>query len=115
MKIPSLIRLPKYKRFNLEPRYYDPIKDDVDHRVKRIQYDMGQNENAHRSSISGAFTRNLEKREKSSSLLQILIIFVLLGTFAAYLYYGNVVFYFFITLIPVYLYYRSKKFLRPRK
>ena len=30
MKFPSLIRLPKNKKFNVKPRHYDPIKDDID-------------------------------------------------------------------------------------
>lgn len=117
MKLPSIIRLPNYKRFNIEPRYYDPVKEDLDHRVQRIKNEHNKNpdDHSHSSSLSGAFTNRLDKSEKRSSLLQIIIIFVLIGTFAAYLYYGNAVFYFFLILAPVYLYYRSKKFLRPKK
>ena len=37
MKFPSLIRLPKNKKFNVKPRHYDPIKDDIDQRVSKIQ------------------------------------------------------------------------------
>ena len=37
MKFPSLIRLPKNKKFNVKPRHYDPIKDDIDQRVSKIK------------------------------------------------------------------------------
>ena len=32
MKFPSLIKIPRHQRFHLKPRYYDPIKEDVENR-----------------------------------------------------------------------------------
>ena len=41
MKFPSLSRIPKNKRFNFEPRYYDPIKEDIQNRTERIDVVLG--------------------------------------------------------------------------
>ena len=37
MKFPSLIRLPKNKKFSVKPRHYDPVKDDIEQRVSKIK------------------------------------------------------------------------------
>ena len=37
MKIPSLTKIPKYSRFSYEPRYYDPIKEDIENRVSQLK------------------------------------------------------------------------------
>lgn len=37
MRLPSLVKLPKNKRFNYEPRYYDPEKEELQERIQRIE------------------------------------------------------------------------------
>ena len=65
MKIPSLSRMPKYKRFNFEPRYYDPIKEDIQNRTERIKGELKiTSASTHREHLKSAFSRRA-KKEKS--------------------------------------------------
>ena len=110
MKIPSLSRMPKYKRFKFEPRYYDPIKEDIQNRTERIKGELNvtsvQN---HREHIKSAF-RNRARREKSSDFMQLLLIVIMLGTFAGWLIYCNIALYVFLVVFPLYIYLRTRKF-----
>ena len=36
MKLPGLMSKAKYQRFHIEPRYYDPVKEDIG-RTSRIK------------------------------------------------------------------------------
>lgn len=110
MKFPSLSRMPNYNRFNFEPRYYDPVKEDIQNRTERIK---GQLKNAsthtHRENLKTAFSKRA-KREKSSDFMQLLLIIILLGTMGGWLIYGNAVIYIFIVVFPLYLFFRTRKF-----
>ncbi len=110
MKFPSLSRIPKYKKFNFEPRYYDPVKEDIKNRTERIKGELKiTSPHSHREQFKTAF-RNREKREKSSDFMQLILILILLGAFGGWLIYGNVVFYFIIPVFLLYLYIRTSKF-----
>ena len=110
MKIPSLSRMPKYKRFNFEPRYYDPIKEDIQNRTERIKGELKITSNsAHREHLKAAFSQRA-RREKSSDFMQLLLIIIMLGTFGGWLLYGNVVLYVFIVVFPLYIFLRTRKF-----
>jgi hypothetical protein len=41
MGIPRFIKLPKHKKFNYSPRYWDPEKEEREERVRRIKHEMG--------------------------------------------------------------------------
>ena len=110
MKIPSLSRMPKYKRFKFEPRYYDPIKEDIQNRTERIKGELKiTSSHAHREHLRSAFSHRA-KREKSSDFMQLLLIVIMLGTFGGWLIYGNVVLYVFIVVFPLYIFLRTRKF-----
>jgi hypothetical protein len=110
MKFPSLSRIPKYKRFNFEPRYYDSVKEDIQNRTQRIKGELKvTSAHAHREHIKSAF-RQREKRAKSSDFMQLLLIFILLGAFGGWLIYGNIALYIFLFVFPLYLYLRTRKF-----
>ncbi len=111
MKFPSLIRLPRNKRFNFEPRYYDPIKEDIENRVAQIKSEMNCNDGEiYKSSISGSFRRNIESNAKSTpALLQFIIFTLLLGSFVGWLFYGNLVLYILAAFVPVYLFLRLRR------
>ena len=112
MKVPSIVRLPKPKTFNFEPRYYDPVKEDVANRTARIKQEMSQtHQEFARSNISGSFARR-ERENRNVSLLQLVIIVTLFGVTFGYIYYGNVVFYLLWAVVPVYLFFRLKKFIK---
>lgn len=110
MKIPSLSRLPKFTRFNYEPRYYDPIKEDIQNRTERIKGELKiTSSQSHREHIKSAFN-NRAKREKSSDFMQLLLIIILSGTFGGWLLIGNVALYIGIIVFLLYLFFRTRKF-----
>ena len=112
MKIPSLSRMPKYKRFNFEPRYYDPIKEDIKNRTERIKGELNStSSHAHREHLRAAFSQR-EKKARSSDFMQLLLIFIMLGTFGGWLMYGNVVLYVFLVVFPLYIFLRTRKIFR---
>lgn len=114
MKLPSLVRLPKYKRFNVEPRYYDPIKEDIEERTSRIKKELeaDKNPNApsdYRDHLHQTFSKR-ETRERGTTMLQLVIVLILLVAFFGYIIYGNDALYFVLgasTLI--YLYFRFNR------
>lgn len=110
-KFPSLIRLPSNKRFEYEPRHYDPVKEDIENRIAVIKSEMGQSEeaNEYKSGISGAFKRNYGGTTKSSvGLIQLVAFTVLLGGFVGWIFYGNLVLYILMAFIPVYFFLRLR-------
>lgn len=112
MKIPSLTRIPKYRKFNITPRYYDPIKEDIENRTERIRNEMRLQESPDfRSSLQKDFIRN-NRENRQSTVIQLLIVILLIGTAAGYLLYGNNVFYFFLILVPFYIFFRRRAFYR---
>ncbi len=112
MKIPSIIRIPQHKKFNFEPRYYDPVKEDINNRTALIEQEMRQTTHSfQRSNISGSFARRA-KQTRDTNFLQFFIVVALMALFSGYLYLGNAVFYVFWLFVPIYLYYRFKKYLK---
>jgi hypothetical protein len=112
MKVPSLIRLPKPKNFSFEPRYYDPVKEDIHNRTALIKQEMSQTPHLMgRSNISGSFARR-EQANRNINLLQLVIVVCLFGLTFGFIYYGDAVFYLLWAIVPVYLFFRFKKFRR---
>ena len=112
MKIPSLTKLPSYRRFHIEPRYYDPIKEDIDERTARIEQEirqLGVASTSPRSSIEGAFARR-EAQARNTNVLQFTIMAVLFIVIFGYIYYGEAVLYLFILAAPVYFLIRLRKY-----
>ena len=108
MKLPSLIKLPKIKQFNYVPRYYDPIKENIQERIVKYKKDQSyDNPIRYKASIFQAFQRS-EKKNVRASFLQLFFVGLFLGIFLAYFYLGNIVFYAFLIVAPVYIYYRKK-------
>lgn len=113
MRFPSLIRLSRNKRFSIEPRYYDPIKEEIEERTRRIKQELNQ------GSVEGGSSEGyspgritFERRTQSvpnTSFLQLLIAAVLGGITVGWLYFGNEVFYALWLAVPVYLYFRFKR------
>lgn len=112
MKIPSLTRIPQYKRFNITPRYYDPIKEDIEERTERIRQELRMQQNSEgRIPLQRNFLRH-RKEDRQATVIQLLIILLLIGTIAGYLFYGNNVFYFLLILVPFYIFFRRRTFFR---
>ena len=112
MKLPSIINIPAYQRFKYEPRFYDPIKEDIDSRTKRIRRQIeGEKRRGTFSSnsrIEGSFTRRVPY-EGNSSFLRLIVAAILCSGVVGFLYFGNIAIY--VTLALVLGYMVSKKFI----
>ena len=113
MKVPSLFRTPKYQRFNIEPRYYDPVKEEIDERTERIKRELestGQSDVDYRSSrIAGAFRKSRGTSGASANFTQFVIMLLLAFGVFGYIYLGTIALYIFGTLATVLLYLKMKR------
>jgi hypothetical protein len=108
MKFPSLFRTPAHRRFHFEPRYYDPIKEDIARRTARIEQEIsGDKNNNYRANISHAF-RDKSRQGNKSGLIQFSLIAAMFSTFFGYLYYGNIAIYLLLGVIGILLIYRLR-------
>ena len=112
MKLPSIINIPSYQRFKYEPRFYDPIKDDIDGRRKRIrrQIDGDKRRGAESSQnrLEGSFARRVP-HEGNSSFLRLIVVTILFSGVVGFLFFGNIALYITTALVLGYLI--SKKFI----
>jgi type VI protein secretion system component VasF len=118
MKIPSLLRTPKYQRFHLEPRYYDPVKEELQEREARIRQSMladkirnEENTIRENSSLHGSFTRQRSSRKGSATYTQIVIMLLLSALIFGYIYLGDVALYTVVGISSVLLYLKMKRIL----
>ena len=112
MRFPSLFRLPKHQQFRIQPRYYDPVKEEIRERTERIKEKMEGSETNeyHGSKIS--FRRKTQSAP-ATSMIQLGIAALLGAMVLGWLQFGNEVFYYLLwLLVPIYLMYRLKSFRR---
>ena len=108
MKFPQFIRVAKYKRFHITPRYYDPVKEDIEMRTQKIKNELYNSKlGNYQSHIRGSFERKVT-RESNTGFLRLIIFLVIIGSLAGYIYFGKDFLYIFFLLIPVYVYFRLK-------
>ena len=92
MKLPSLLSRPKYKRFEFQPRYYDPIKEDIKRRTDLIKKQLNKrntfSSDDYKSGIPGAFRHGTSPAGKAVNL-QLLIVVFLICDFLLYFYSDN--------------------------
>ncbi|MEM9326510.1 MAG: hypothetical protein AAGA85_12675 [Bacteroidota bacterium] len=110
MRFPSLIRLPRNKQFEVKPRYYDPIKEELEERTERIRAEL-RGEAASNPGHRITFERKAASTP-NASLIQLLIAAILSLTVVGWLYLGNDIAYALIIVIPVYFYFRFRKMIR---
>ena len=70
MGIPRFIKLPGYKQFDYSPRYWDPEKEEREHRVRQIKAEMGIDmpSDPNRTTIKrGSFRKAKQKAKVSAS------------------------------------------------
>jgi hypothetical protein len=110
MKLPSILKIPSYQRFNYEPRYYDPIKEDIEERRKKFkkQMDADGKRRSSRSRIEGSFRRRAQA-EDNSGFLRLGIAALLFGGAVGFLYFGNIAVY--ITGAVAFIYLILRKFI----
>lgn len=110
MKLPSIIKTPGHKRFYFEPRHYDPIKEEIKERTERIrrQLEAKEEDGYFASNISESFAKNSRRNKRSNAVQLFFILFFILFAFG-YIYYGNIVLYSFLVVLPLYILIRIKK------
>lgn len=91
MKVPSLIKIPNHQRFYIKPRYYDPIKEEVENRerliIAEINAEKKKGTYVPGTRVASAFNRQMTKKD-NSSVLRFIFVIVLFGGTMGYLYYG---------------------------
>lgn len=75
-------KLPKYRTFNYKPRYYDPIKDEVQERERLIEHEVNADRGSYipGSSIRGNIKHQFQnsRKEVTKSKPQTLLIRLML-------------------------------------
>ncbi len=114
MRFPSLFRVPKYQQFEIKPRYYDPVKEEIKERTERIKQELEGKETSDYKPANISFRRKT-RSAPMTSMLQLLIAAVLGMLILGWLQFGNEIFYYMLWIIvPGYLLFRLKS-LRKRK
>ena len=108
MRLPFMSKQRGPRQFNITPRHYDPIKEEIEERTKRIKDELraegllredeeGKEEvpREHGSSIRGSFSRGggrLSRHSQDSrnktGILRLIILLLLVGALGGYIYIG---------------------------
>ena len=116
MKLPSLFRTPKYQRIHVEPRYYDPVKEEMDKRTKAIKRELNSGNNeidrpTYSSRIAGSFKMKKSASTGSATIMQLVIMALLISVIFGYLYIGNLALYIFALIATLLVYLKFKRIL----
>lgn len=92
-----LFKKPEYRKFNLKPRYWDPVKEEQEARKRRIRAELGLKEDSdeHIPDIRGQFRKEYEKRKatrgnaNSAYTIRLFMILILLFLAAFYVFVKN--------------------------
>jgi hypothetical protein len=115
MKLPSLIRLPNSKKFAYEPRFYDPVKEEIAERTERIRREMeaeAKITDEQRIKFKAEWQQVHDRRESEvtrSNVSQLVLILLLAFLSVGYLFYGNNVLYLGLILLPGYIFLRVRQ------
>lgn len=92
-----LFKKPEYKRFNIKPRYWDPVKEEQEARRRRIRAELKLEENSDQyiPDVRGQFRREYEKRKSfrasanSGYTIRLFLILIMLFLAAFYVFVKN--------------------------
>ncbi len=101
----SLLKLPKHRQFDYQPRYYDEQKEELEARIKRRQSD-NENIRAEERLRSGFRQRKTEKKKIDWG--QSIFILAFSMAFVGYFYFGNVAVWGLGIFLAVYIYVRRR-------
>lgn len=93
----QLFKKPEYRRFNLQPRYWDPEKEAREERERRIKAELGIKEDDKRyiPNVQGQFRNEYERRKAARSsigsarTIRLFMILILLFIGAFYVFIKN--------------------------
>ncbi len=94
MKIPSIMKINKHKRFTYTPRYYDPIKERIDDKMTEERIAQGKEEDpeglrtGYSVRISDAFSRR-ERQTRSVGSFRLIFLMGVILVLASYVMYGG--------------------------
>ena len=94
MALPGFFKKPEHKRFNIQPRYWNPEKEEREEREKRIKAELGMTDDdgQYIPSIKGRIKGSLRhkhadlRQSNRKSNIRLFVILVIL-LFAAYVYF----------------------------
>jgi hypothetical protein len=133
MKIPSIFKTASHQRFAIKPRYYDPIKEEIEERTSRIKKELeqeglieseedGGSEFPRRSAMKGSFSsyRGMKTRDSSvfnsTGIIRTLLFLGMVAAAFGYIYIGPSIFtYLAYVAIGGGGFYYLLKFLKKRK
>jgi hypothetical protein len=131
MKFPSIFRTSAPMRFDIKPRYYDPVKEEIDQRTERIKRELesqglitGDSKpwDSYGGNLKGSFAQHKGIKDRgsanvfaSTAMIRTFIFLILIGSVFGYIYIGPVIFeymaYASLLIGAVYFFLR----LRPKK
>jgi len=113
-------KAPSHQRFKYSPRFYDPLKEEMEEREKRIKQELereqgitpSDNAAGYRSRIAGSFKearkRSSPEDSLKSSLIRFGILLFLTIFLIAFLEFGRPALYLLLLFVPFYLYLKFK-------
>jgi hypothetical protein len=127
MKLLSIFKTASHQKFEIKPRYYDPIKEELEERTRRIKRELESGELSPDGSISkgmgtsirGSFTSYKGMKHKETSVFNgtsmirtVLFLGMMIGVFG-YIYIGPEIFsylsYLGLAVVGLYLFFKLKK------
>lgn len=131
MKFPSVFRTATPMRFDIKPRYYDPVREEIEQRTSQIKRDLeaqglldktdgtSRDFGSYGAGIRGSFAqhRGIKEREgvnmfASTAMIRTFIFLLLLGAIFGYVYLGPIVFEYLVyagaLLAAIYFFFRLK-------
>jgi len=106
MKFPSIFKTSSPQRFDIKPRYYDPVKEEIEERTARIKKELeeegllsgneGHNPKGYGANIRGSFSnyRGIKQRDtslfSSTAMIRTLLFFGMITAAFGYIYIGPV-------------------------
>jgi hypothetical protein len=85
-KLPSFIKLPRYKRFEYKPLYYNEAKEEMKNRYERIKDELnlsdpdkpGYKSDAFRERLKSRWNRNTYSKSVSTSNFRVFLILIVI-------------------------------------
>ena len=106
MKFPSIFRTSSHQRFDIKPRYYDPVKEEIEQRTSRIKQELLEeglideenNPSGYGANIRGSFSsyRSIKPRRNSvfnsTAIMRTLLFLGMVIAAFGYIYIGPEIF-----------------------
>jgi hypothetical protein len=113
MKIPSITKLPKYKRFEFQPRYYDPVKEEIAQKMKEAQMELEAEQNGeyegHSKRMRAGFRKRSTIERQKTDFSQSFFVLCFSSFFILYYKYGNLAFWMLAIMFPLYLWLKLRR------